>query len=55
MAGTGKFTIARTVAREYHDQNRLGANFFSRSGKMSVMPASSLQHCRTASKHTEAS
>jgi hypothetical protein len=33
MAGTGKSTIARTVAREYHRQERLGASFFfSRGG-----------------------
>jgi hypothetical protein len=33
MAGTGKSTIARTVARKYHTQNQLGASFFfSRGG-----------------------
>jgi hypothetical protein len=33
MAGTGKSTIARTVARGYNDRNRLGASFFfSRGG-----------------------
>ncbi|KAM3085629.1 hypothetical protein ACMFMG_002698 [Clarireedia jacksonii] len=33
LAGTGKSTIARTVARIYFDQNRLGASFFfSRGG-----------------------
>ena len=33
MAGTGKSTIARTVAREYYEQGRLGASFFfSRGG-----------------------
>ncbi|PQE24884.1 WD40 YVTN repeat-like-containing protein [Rutstroemia sp. NJR-2017a WRK4] len=33
LAGTGKSTIARTVARTYFDQNRLGASFFfSRGG-----------------------
>ena len=33
MAGTGKSTIARTVARKYNDRNRLGASFFfSRGG-----------------------
>ncbi|OCL05397.1 hypothetical protein AOQ84DRAFT_322981, partial [Glonium stellatum] len=33
MAGTGKSTIARTVAREYDNQERLGASFFfSRGG-----------------------
>lgn len=29
MAGTGKSTIARTIARKLHDQGRLGASFFS--------------------------
>jgi hypothetical protein len=33
LAGTGKSTIARTVARKYYEQNRLGASFFfSRGG-----------------------
>jgi hypothetical protein len=33
MAGTGKSTIALTVAREYYDNGRLGASFFfSRGG-----------------------
>jgi hypothetical protein len=33
LAGTGKLTIARTVARRYFDQKRLGASFFfSRDG-----------------------
>ena len=33
LAGTGKSTIARTVARRYFDQERLGASFFfSRDG-----------------------
>ncbi|KAF1985199.1 hypothetical protein K402DRAFT_394897 [Aulographum hederae CBS 113979] len=33
LAGTGKSTIARTVARKYYDQKRLGASFFfSRGG-----------------------
>jgi NACHT domain len=33
LAGTGKSTIARTVARQYFDQKRLGASFFfSRGG-----------------------
>jgi len=33
LAGTGKSTIARTVARRYFDQHRLGASFFfSRGG-----------------------
>ena len=33
LAGTGKSTIARTVARRYLDQKRLGASFFfSRGG-----------------------
>lgn len=33
LAGTGKSTIARTVARRYFEQKRLGASFFfSRGG-----------------------
>jgi hypothetical protein len=33
LAGTGKSTIARTVARSYHDKHRLAASFFfSRGG-----------------------
>jgi hypothetical protein len=33
LAGTGKSTIARTVARKFHDQRRLGVSFFfSRGG-----------------------
>ena len=28
LAGTGKSTIARTIAREYYTQERLGASFF---------------------------
>jgi hypothetical protein len=32
MAGTGKSTIARTIAHEYHDQKRLGASFFFSRG-----------------------
>jgi len=33
LAGTGKSTIARTVARKYYDEKRLGASFFfSRGG-----------------------
>jgi hypothetical protein len=33
MAGTGKSTVARTVAREYHAQNQLGASFFFSRGE----------------------
>jgi hypothetical protein len=34
LAGTGKSTIARTVARKYYEQGRLGASFFfSRGGE----------------------
>ncbi|OCK73411.1 WD40 repeat-like protein [Lepidopterella palustris CBS 459.81] len=32
LAGTGKSTIARTVARKYHDEGRLGASFFFAKG-----------------------
>src|SRR5262249_48845134 len=31
-AGTGKSTIARTVARRYYEQKRLGASFFFSKG-----------------------
>jgi hypothetical protein len=32
MAGTGKSTIARTIAHEYYDKERLGASFFFSRG-----------------------
>jgi hypothetical protein len=33
MAGTGKSTVARTIARAYHEKKQLGASFFfSRGG-----------------------
>ena len=32
LAGTGKSTIARTVARRYYDENRLAASFFFARG-----------------------
>ena len=32
LAGTGKSTIARTIARKYFDQGRLGASFFFTRG-----------------------
>jgi hypothetical protein len=32
LAGTGKSTIARTVAREYYERKRLGASFFFAKG-----------------------
>ena len=32
MAGTGKSTIARTVARKWHNEGRLGASFFFSQG-----------------------
>jgi len=32
MAGTGKSTISRTVARDFADQRRLGASFFFKRG-----------------------
>ncbi|KAH0551496.1 hypothetical protein GP486_007289 [Trichoglossum hirsutum] len=40
MAGTGKSTIARTVARKYYDRNRLGASFFFSRGREDVSHAS---------------
>ena len=42
MAGTGKSTIARTVARKYHDKNRLGASFFFSKGRGDVSHARKL-------------
>ena len=39
-AGTGKSTIARTVAREYASKGRLGASFFFSRGKGDVHDAS---------------
>jgi hypothetical protein len=33
MAGTGKSTIARTIANIYHEQGRLGASFFFSRGE----------------------
>ena len=32
MAGVGKSAVARIVAREHHEQKRLGASFFFASG-----------------------
>src|SRR5271168_644792 len=39
MAGTGKSTIARTVAHEYHTQNKLGASFFFSRGEKDLSNA----------------
>ncbi|KAI9766575.1 MAG: hypothetical protein M1839_004873 [Geoglossum umbratile] len=58
MAGTGKSTIARTVARIFADQNRLGASFiFSRgrrdldhAGKFFTTLAAQLSHTLPALK-----
>lgn len=36
LAGTGKSTIARTVARKYYEQKRLGASFFFSRGSGDV-------------------
>lgn len=36
LAGTGKSTISRTVAREYHRKQRLGASFFFSRGEDDV-------------------
>ncbi len=33
MAGTGKSTIARTVARSFADKGQLGASFFFKKGE----------------------
>jgi hypothetical protein len=40
LAGTGKSTIARTIAREYFEQKRLGASFFFSKGGGDVGNAS---------------
>ncbi|KAF4627666.1 hypothetical protein G7Y89_g10488 [Cudoniella acicularis] len=40
LAGTGKSTIARTIARRYFDQKRLGASFFFSRGGGDVSHAS---------------
>jgi hypothetical protein len=39
MAGTGKSTIARTIAREFYNQGRLGASFFFSRGEGDVSDA----------------
>jgi NACHT domain len=52
MAGTGKSTIARTIAQEYHNRERLGASFFfsrgaedrSHAGKFFTTIAAQLAH-----------
>lgn len=33
MAGTGKSTVSRTVARAFHDRDQLGASFFFKRGE----------------------
>jgi len=40
MAGTGKSTISRTVARRWYDENRLGASFFFSRGQGDLANAS---------------
>ena len=58
MAGTGKSTIARTIAREYYNQKRLGASFFfsrgtedrSHAGKFFTTIAVQLAHMSSALK-----
>jgi len=40
MAGTGKSTISRTVARRWYDENRLGASFFFSRGQGDLAHAS---------------
>ncbi|KIN05290.1 hypothetical protein OIDMADRAFT_51101 [Oidiodendron maius Zn] len=42
MAGTGKSTVARTIARKYHDQGNLGASFFFSRRGGDVGPADKL-------------
>ena len=58
MAGTGKSTIARTIARKYYNQKRLGASFFfsrgtedrSRAGKLVTTIAVQLANVSSALK-----
>ncbi|KAF2632856.1 hypothetical protein BU25DRAFT_329647, partial [Macroventuria anomochaeta] len=58
LAGTGKSTIARTVARRYHDRQRLAASFFfsrgggdvSHAGKFVTSIAVQLTHSLPASR-----
>ena len=40
MAGTGKSTIARTLAHRFHEKGRLGASFFFSKGKKDLGDAS---------------
>ncbi|CAG8172756.1 unnamed protein product [Penicillium salamii] len=42
MAGTGKSTIALTLAREFRDQRRLGASFFFSRGEGSLSTTANL-------------
>jgi hypothetical protein len=42
MAGTGKSTIARTIAEKFADQKRLGASFFFSRGKSDLESADKL-------------
>ena len=39
LAGSGKSTIARTIARQYYEQDRLGASFFFSKGSGDVSDA----------------
>jgi NACHT domain len=39
LAGTGKSTIARTIARKFYDQDRLGASFFFSRGNGDISHA----------------
>ena len=58
MAGTGKSTIARTLAQEYYNRKRLGASFFfsrgvedrSHAGKLFTTIAVQLAHILSALK-----
>ncbi|KAF2032671.1 hypothetical protein EK21DRAFT_109743 [Setomelanomma holmii] len=58
LAGTGKSTIARTVARRYHDRQRLAASFFflhsggnvSHAGKFVTSITVQLAHSMPASR-----
>ena len=57
MAGTGRSTIARTVARAFYDQGRLGASFFFSRGRRDLVEADNFfsHPCPPAFKSVERS
>jgi len=52
MAGTGKSTISRTVARRWYDESRLGASFFFSRGQGDLANASKFFSTLACSWHT---